>query len=565
MCNGKKKKRWGAEPKAGGAAKVAILRALQTSRHLPPVSYLVNSNALLSSDFCRIATCTQTSRCQERCHCDICSCCQATLGTCTLKPKTSRTWSGTTSVDFIAIVTHWNERTGNCDTIVVSVQMAHFTDAFLWGPTLECLVGYLPISTLRNLQLTCRQYAGLYSYALPIKWHIDSYLSRWLPDPQGFRRTLDQYCGIISGSAALHFLDQPSSSIWQPSDLDVYIHSHHIWKIHFYLTKKQSYVYHGFKSAGQARYALPEIYEVRTYSRIRPQTGSRVVIQLISLLPKDAVCRRNGCEGRCRDQCIETILKNFHSTAVLNYLTGTEAVSLFPQTTFHYKRRKTYPLRPYDRAAMERVVQKYVGRGWAVAEVVPRERKKLLHPLRKSRFVGDKLCWRMVFDGENGLSRKPSSYPPPLTSIWWTLEQQECRLFRCQVGGDDSDPYVWSTTKAHYYRISTHGSLRTRDLNLYRTLARLSAAHPAHRPFVGDTERPFYCDCNSTRRTELWSNECECSGSPPNSCPSHWSVESVGSETPYEVLVRMAEGEAGKVRCFPDIDEDERVSAFCHP
>lgn len=408
-----------------------------------------------------------------------------------------------------------------------------FTQTFTPGPILECLTDYLPIASLRNLQLTCRQYAGLYEHALPTKWKIDKFLSRWLRDPKAFRHMLDKCNAIVSGSAALHFFDQPIN--WQPADMDVYAHDGQAWQLHSHLLNDQDYVYNGTKTAEEAFYPVDNISEVRTYSHLSAQTGNVEKIQIVCLLLSS-----DKPDGReCRDGCIGAILNGFHSTVVVNYLTGTEAVSLFPQVTF--VKRKMYLKLAY-RNFLRRPVAKYVVRGFPIAEVVPREHKLALHPLRQARFVGDKLCWSIVY-GSEGVSRKPQTHPDPFSGdspLWWTMGEREYDIYHPDVETS------YAVNKGHCYTTYSRGRLTHRNLNLYRLRARLSAGRPV-----------WLCNCEGCEPILTpWNGRTSwregCVGNHGGWSDEAWryhDIETVGSCAPYNALLRMADEE---VRPYDD-------------
>jgi len=248
--------------------------------------------------------------------------------------------------------------------------------------------------------------------------------------------------------------------------------------MHSHLLQCQNCVYIGTKTAKDARYAVNNIDEVRTYSVLGPKSGESEHVQLICLTTQR--CERQRCSWHCQEE----IINGYHSTVVLNYMTGTQAGSLFPQSTFI--RRKIYLQTPLVKGFKKRAVEKHVERGWRVADVLPSEDRKILHPLRKGRYIGDKLCWRIQY-GVEGLSRKPngenedcdinpgshderSSQGKNTRPLWWTMTTHNFSEWH-EIPDSLHIPYLendpnyrvprHSATRTHFYRSVPMGVLDT--------------------------------------------------------------------------------------------------------
>lgn len=341
-----------------------------------------------------------------------------------------------------------------------------------YGPILESLGSYLDIRAIRNLQLTCHQYAGLYNYLLPTRWNVDTTLSRFLHRPKDLRSLLRECNAVVSGSLALQFFEGPTD--WQPSDMDVYLNLNQMTTMHKHLITVQDCNYYGTKTAEEVDYPTLHIREVRTYGR-RDDVMANSKIQLI-------VFERNI-------NPLSAIIEGFHSTTVVNLLTATEAISVFPLTTFI--RRKNYMLQ-YHFEQYYGLVSKYLARGYILAEVLPRERKKLSNiPIRKARSLTDRRSWRIVY-GADGISRHPGSTHAAIGDEgWFTMRECPKKLWINGPNEDRALPYSTSSL-SHYYLTKWHAGRD--DRRLRESIASLPAAHPLHYD-VSSVQRLEFCDC----------------------------------------------------------------------
>nr|POF17871.1 hypothetical protein CFP56_13283 [Quercus suber] len=306
-----------------------------------------------------------------------------------------------------------------------------FTSTFTAGPILSTLVDYLPLTSLRAVQLACRQYANLYAYALPTKWSIDEHLTRWFRDPKSLRRILDENDGLISGSAALQFFAQPTA--WQPRDIDVYCHCLQAETLHQHLLEKQDCIFVQSKIGEDTMYPVYYLREVRYYTCLSAVTRQVEQIQLVVVGPEpvfDITSVATDPQFEHYDP-LAAIIEGFHSTVVMNLIMGTQAISLFPNTTF--VRHKNHLCTRLDNAK-ERGVEKYVERGWALAEVLPRDRAKASNPMRYSRSIADSYCWRISY-GQQGVSKMSTGLHSDEPAPHWTIAETEERIYR-RIEGD---------------------------------------------------------------------------------------------------------------------------------
>ena len=98
-------------------------------------------------------------------------------------------------------------------------------DRHMCYPFFIKLCDHLSIAEIVALTRTCKKYADLYQYLLPVQWNVDRKLSCFVRDPYGFRSQMAKTDALISGSFAFQFFERTS---WKPSDLDIFVeHGEH--------------------------------------------------------------------------------------------------------------------------------------------------------------------------------------------------------------------------------------------------------------------------------------------------------------------------------------------------
>lgn len=98
-------------------------------------------------------------------------------------------------------------------------------DRHICYPFFIKLCEQLSIAEIVALTRTCKKYADLYQYLLPIQWDVDRGLRRFVRDPYGFRSQMAKSDALIAGSFVVRFFERTS---WQPSDLDIFVeHGEH--------------------------------------------------------------------------------------------------------------------------------------------------------------------------------------------------------------------------------------------------------------------------------------------------------------------------------------------------
>lgn len=92
---------------------------------------------------------------------------------------------------------------------------------------------------------------------------------------------------------------------------------------------------------------------------------------------------------------VESILKGFCSTMFVNFMSWNRAYSVFPLSTFI--QYKGYQLGgPFSRSPS--LLNEYSLRGWNMQKLMWLEEKRLNHPIRTYRRIGDGFTWTIPFD-----------------------------------------------------------------------------------------------------------------------------------------------------------------------
>jgi hypothetical protein len=136
------------------------------------------------------------------------------------------------------------------------------------------------------------------------------------------------------------------------------------------------------------------------------------------------------------DTPLSSILRGFHTTALLNVMMWNMSYSLFPHITF-LSPRETYPLQemlfPDE---YQECLAKYEKRGWCCPETIPSQGRSLssLVPPSGSRQLCDSKIWKMALDvsGVEASSAVPD----------FVLECSEFRIWKfCWEGGFGIDTF----------------------------------------------------------------------------------------------------------------------------
>ena len=112
-------------------------------------------------------------------------------------------------------------------------------DRHMCYPFFIKLCEHLSIAEIVALTRTCKKYADLYQYLLPVQWNVDHGLRRFVTDPYGFRSQMAKTDALIAGTFAAQFFARTS---WKPFKLVIFVeHGEHADTFQRYLLDKEGY------------------------------------------------------------------------------------------------------------------------------------------------------------------------------------------------------------------------------------------------------------------------------------------------------------------------------------
>ncbi|TFK61198.1 hypothetical protein BDN72DRAFT_721394, partial [Pluteus cervinus] len=187
---------------------------------------------------------------------------------------------------------------------------------------------------------------------------------------------------VISGSVAIQFFEAVR---YDDCDLDLYVHVGNATRLKSWL---KSIHYTECEPLRRRRGGPPfyPCYIDEAIIIVDTFTKDGKSIQVIST----------------RNTVIEAIL-DFSLTCAMNIITHDEAISFYPYATF--EQRECLLLDNRFLSTRNAVVEKYRRRGWTVIETLdpsvssnPRSDFYCPSTNARTRFVGDKWCWRIALD-----------------------------------------------------------------------------------------------------------------------------------------------------------------------
>ena len=121
-------------------------------------------------------------------------------------------------------------------------------DRHMCYPFFIRLCEHLSNAEIVALARTCKKYADLYQYLLPIQWDVDHRLRRFVRDPCGLRSQMAKSDALIAGSFVVQFFELTS---WKPLDLDIFVEHGECANIfQRYLLDKEGYGFPNIESSG---------------------------------------------------------------------------------------------------------------------------------------------------------------------------------------------------------------------------------------------------------------------------------------------------------------------------
>ncbi|KAJ7750551.1 hypothetical protein B0H16DRAFT_1318604 [Mycena metata] len=243
---------------------------------------------------------------------------------------------------------------------------------------------------------------GIVSHYRRLVWDPDSRFQPWFRDPTRQFRTMLRRCGaIVTGSQMLQFFDRTN---YPDSDMDIFLRIGGVSLLGNWLTTQ------GYSPAApSAKYTFFRNRVQRACSQIitrqgEPQTPIRGVYNYYRYVATQTVVHHQKIQLVVVDMDpIHHVIFDFHSTGVMNFLSSTRAVSIFPLCTFRY--RKSYVARR-NRDSPERTAlwrNKYRNRGFRVIN----KRTKGAHTdlILGNRTTGDRHCWTIQLECKSSTRR----------------------------------------------------------------------------------------------------------------------------------------------------------------
>ncbi|OSD06153.1 hypothetical protein PYCCODRAFT_1464821 [Trametes coccinea BRFM310] len=289
------------------------------------------------------------------------------------------------------------------EVFLLGSEFAHIDVFFAgWSPDL--------ILCLRSLSSSMRLAIEAYCAR---QWSVETFFSRWFRFVPSFLKALEQCGGLVSGSEAQQFFARQE---FRGRDLDIYVPLHGLLSMGRWL-KAQGFGYH----ASAEKHPLFDVAAMMFTSHIGStvngppsfpptrRTRTFTAFNFVRASDPDQPAHLRGRHIQliavtCNP--VEFIVNNFHSTAVMNYMTHKCAVSLFPRTTFVQKTSLICQDITRNAAIHQAWMKKYRRRGFHIlgaGDPIP-----AFPDLRKwDRTVADSLTWVLPFERQAVVQLSP--------------------------------------------------------------------------------------------------------------------------------------------------------------
>ncbi|KAH6916753.1 hypothetical protein BKA70DRAFT_1090499 [Coprinopsis sp. MPI-PUGE-AT-0042] len=287
------------------------------------------------------------------------------------------------------------------------------SDVFASPEVFDAIYSCLEPGNSIRLSRACKAAAGAFDEFSVRAHNIDKFLLRYFSDPTGFRKLQARTATLISGSAAVQFMDR---TFYPESDMDLYTPPCHVLEVGEWILS-EGYTYKpterrpDFHEA--AKGPFPDDYEPETdypasgiAALFEFQKGEGQVVQLIA----------------AKHSPFHSIM-TFHSTCVMNFITYEAAYSLYPGPTFDH--RITLTSREAGESQL-RGIAKYTRRGWTATDnayYLPNKYRDAFL-LDVPRWVKDSHTWRIPLKALDVPPRRttPTSLPlegdPAVANSW---------------------------------------------------------------------------------------------------------------------------------------------------
>ncbi|KAJ6507218.1 hypothetical protein C8R47DRAFT_1209151 [Mycena vitilis] len=177
---------------------------------------------------------------------------------------------------------------------------------------------------------------GIMDHYITLVWDVDAHFYQWFRDsPSIFRSVLRRSNGVVSGSHILQFLDRTR---YLDSDIDIFIRIGGVFTMGRWLLSQ------GYSLAAQSEdYPAAQLDDfrsevIKTGARLPTPKSPQRPVKAVYNFQRFVASPTSIYDQRIQLIVVDTdpikhILFDFHSTAVMNYMTSDVLVSIFPRST----------------------------------------------------------------------------------------------------------------------------------------------------------------------------------------------------------------------------------------
>ncbi|PPQ65617.1 hypothetical protein CVT26_000559 [Gymnopilus dilepis] len=263
--------------------------------------------------------------------------------------------------------------------------------------SLNLVLAELDILSLLRFSRSSTCLRSIYFCYKETAWDPVKSYQRWFNHPAAFRRLLRRTNAVISGSFALQFFDR---SYYPDSDMDIYLRCAGAMDVCRWLTTEgyryvksdKSYKHVPLQHQGHIQKAVKNnstlnrpLLGVYNFKKTLASSTGYIEQLLIQVIVVDI-------------DPIEHILFGFHSTAVINFLTADDAISVFPRSTFIHRLSYISSTQLGNSNRFPTWRSKYERRGFTFMDGFSRPNNHFL--VTGPRFVMDRFCWHIHFRNE---------------------------------------------------------------------------------------------------------------------------------------------------------------------
>ncbi|KAF9524892.1 hypothetical protein CPB83DRAFT_897435 [Crepidotus variabilis] len=260
------------------------------------------------------------------------------------------------------------------------------------------LLSYMEVDDIVHFAKTSsstRSFCQLFAHTA---WNFNAFFNDWFANTEAFREALSESRALVSRSQVLQFFERTS---YANSDLDLYLQAGGFETINVFVKSQ------GYERQSQDSSRLRQQYS-RLCNLLRATRGNCIVdvISYRRRYPSLVDINQDGSSRMVQVIVVSGIpvcfiLFEYHSSAVINYITSNEAVCVFPQFTLLHKKSFITP----NGKMCEKWREKYISRGFELVGDTDLSRLPLSHKC----WVFDCHTWVVPFagDGVNSLGKRP--------------------------------------------------------------------------------------------------------------------------------------------------------------